>query len=111
MTSLTVDVGSGVSDDRVVSYQNDGDVGGEPREQVSGQGARQPDHRPPGLGGGAAVAGDVAGGERTDGPEEVGDVASSGGEDRRPEEDQEASVGRLGEGRGEGDEQGQGFVG
>ena len=105
-----VDAWSGVGDDRVIAGQDDRGVGGQERDDVSGQGTGQTEHRPPGLGKDAAIAGDVAGGERAGGAEEVGNGPPSRGDDHRPEQHEEPLIGRSGEDRGKAIQQREGFV-
>ena len=59
----------------------------------------------------AVIAGGVAGGPGRGGAQQVGDVATAGGQDCGEEQDEEALVGGMVEGRGEGSEDGLGELG
>src|SRR5215217_9061134 len=90
--------------------QGDRLIGAEAAEEDAGQGAGQRPGRPAPPREDAVVAGGVAGGQPADGPQEVGDGATAGGQDGAGHEGGESPEGRRGEGAGEGpDQPSQGF--
>jgi hypothetical protein len=93
---FAVDVRSRMGDDRIVASQDDWRILGQQRDEMPGQDAGELDHRLAGLRENAAVAGGMTWCERSGCAEEIGDGASTAGEDRSAEQYQEAAIGGLG---------------
>ena len=95
----------------VIADYDDGPLGQEVSEEEAGHGAAQSQPGPGGAGEDPLVVGAVAGRERAEGAEQVGDGAAARGEHGGGHQQDEPLVGRLGEDRGENVQQRQGFVG
>src|SRR5262245_22602844 len=81
VSRLAIDLAPGVAVDGVVADQDHRPFGGEPAEDVAGQGAAEPQARPGGPAEDALVVGAVTWGELAEGAPEVVDGAAAGGED------------------------------
>jgi len=108
---LAVDVLAPVFVHGVVAGQEDRAVGQQVFDDPAGQELGQPPAGPAPLGEEAAVAGGVAGGERPQGAQEVGDGVTADGEQGGAQQQGEAQGGGRGEGAAEGAEQVAGQAG
>ena len=99
VAALAVDLGTGVLGDGVVAGQQDGPLGGEAGED-GGDEAAEPGAR--GTSGRVGRSGGNCRGGRgpgAEGAEQVGDGAAACGEDGGERQQDEAAIGRAGEGR------------
>ena len=101
MAALAVDLGAAMLVDGIVAGQEDGAVGDVMVEDELRQEACQRQRGPASFREDAVIAGGISRSQAGHGAEEVGDGASSGGQDRRDEQDEEALVGGLEEDGGE----------
>src|SRR5262249_44561032 len=110
MSGLTEDMGSRMSDDGVVTGQEDGSIVREQGHEEASQGTGQGNPRPPRLGKDPTVTGSITRGEGTCGAEEIGDGPPAGCEKSRSGEDEEALKGWLRKDRGKGPQQSEGAL-
>jgi hypothetical protein len=111
MAGLAMDCAAGRAFDGVIADEGDRLPGGQELEDLPGEETSQLQAGPAGLGEDPLVGGDVSGRQRAEGPQQVGDGASPGGQDGGGEQDQEAPERGPAEDWGERAEAGEGLAG
>ena len=111
VTCLAKDVGSRMSDDRIVAHQEKRGLLGQERDEKAGQGAGQLERRAACLGEDAPVTGGMARSQGACGAKKVGDGAPAHCENRGAHKNQEAAIGRFCKNRSEGVEQSERVMG
>ncbi len=108
---LAEDVVTGVLVHGVIASEEDPTGRHEVMEDPTGQALRQSPGRPAAFAEDPVVAGGVAGGQGTEGPQEVADGAAADGQDRGQGQRHEAKEGGPSEGASQGAEEGAGRLG
>jgi len=98
MSAFAINVLAAMFVHRVVAGQDDGSIRQQVFENPASQELGQPPTRPASLREEAAVAGGIAGNERSQGAQEVGDGVASDGQDGGTEQEREAQGRGFGEG-------------